>query len=38
MMIPIRVYDNMNNGKFENFNFEYGFKLTFVCDAEKLQF
>jgi len=29
-MIPIKVYDNMNNENFENFNFEYGFKLMFV--------
>jgi len=27
MMIPIIVYDNMNNLKIDNVNFEYGFKL-----------
>jgi hypothetical protein len=28
MMIPIKVYDNMNNIKINNVNFEYGFKFT----------
>ncbi len=30
MMIPIIVYDNMNNNKIDNVNFEYGFKF-YVC-------
>jgi hypothetical protein len=29
-MIPIKVYDNMNNYKIKNVNFEYGFKF-YVC-------
>ncbi len=29
-MIPIEVYDNMNNKKFDNINFEYGFKF-YIC-------
>jgi hypothetical protein len=37
MMIPIKVYDNMNNLKINNVNFEYGFKFTFVCNQKKLQ-
>ncbi len=27
MMIPIKIYDNMNILKIENVNFEYGFKF-----------
>jgi hypothetical protein len=34
-MIPINVYDNMNNLKFDNVNFEYGFKL-YICMNPKL--
>jgi len=30
MMIPIKVYDNMNNKKIDNVDFEYGFKF-YVC-------
>jgi hypothetical protein len=30
MMIPIKVYDNMNNIKINNVNFEYGFKF-YIC-------
>jgi hypothetical protein len=30
MMIPIKVYDNMNNSKIDNVNFEYGLKF-YVC-------
>ncbi len=30
MMIPIKVYDNMNNYNFDNVNFEYGFKF-YIC-------
>jgi hypothetical protein len=30
MMIPIKVYDNMNNLKIDNVNFEYGFKF-YIC-------
>ncbi len=29
-MIPIKVYDNMNNSKIDNVNFEYGFKF-YIC-------
>jgi len=29
-MIPIKVYDNMNNLKIDNVNFEYGFKF-YIC-------
>jgi len=29
-MIPIKVYDNMNNLKIYNVNFEYGFKF-YIC-------
>jgi hypothetical protein len=34
MMIPIKVYDNMNNWKFDNVNFAYGFKF-YVCMLSK---
>jgi len=34
MMIPIKFYDNMNNYKFHNVNFEYGFKFAFVCNPK----
>jgi hypothetical protein len=30
MMIPMKFYDNTNNEKSENVNFEYGFKF-YVC-------
>jgi hypothetical protein len=30
MMIPIKVYDNINNIFFDNVNFEYGFKF-YIC-------
>jgi hypothetical protein len=30
MMIPIKVYDNMNNVKLNNVNFEYGLKF-YIC-------
>jgi hypothetical protein len=30
MMIMIKIYDNMNNSKIDNVNFEYGFKF-YVC-------
>jgi hypothetical protein len=30
MMILIKVYDNMNNLKIDNVNFEYGFKF-YIC-------
>jgi len=30
MMIPIKVYDNMNNLEIDNVNFEYGFKV-YIC-------
>jgi hypothetical protein len=30
MMIPIKVYDNMNKFLINNVNFEYGFKF-YVC-------
>jgi hypothetical protein len=29
-MILIKVYDNMNNLKIDNVNFEYGFKF-YIC-------
>jgi hypothetical protein len=29
-MIPIKVYDNINNLKIDNLNFEYGFKFD-IC-------
>ncbi len=29
-MIIIKVYDNMNNLKIDNVNFEYGFKF-YIC-------
>jgi hypothetical protein len=29
-MIPIKVYDNKKNKKFDNVNFEYGFKF-YIC-------
>jgi hypothetical protein len=29
-MVSISVYDNMNNSKNENANFEYGFKF-YIC-------
>ncbi len=29
-MISIKVYDNMNNYKIDNVNFEYGFKF-YIC-------
>jgi hypothetical protein len=37
MMFPIKVYDNMNNLKLDNVNFEYGLNFTLVCNLEKLQ-
>jgi hypothetical protein len=37
MMIPIKIYDNMNNSKIDNVNFEYGLKFYVVCSPEKLQ-
>jgi hypothetical protein len=30
MIIPIKVYDNMNNWNFDIVNFEYGFKF-YIC-------
>jgi hypothetical protein len=30
MMILIKVYDTMNNWKFDNVNFEYDFKF-YIC-------
>jgi hypothetical protein len=30
MMIPIKIYDNMNKFLINNVNFEYGFKF-YVC-------
>jgi hypothetical protein len=30
MMIFIKAYDNMNNWKINNVNFEYGFKF-YIC-------
>jgi hypothetical protein len=33
-MIPIKVYDNMNNWKIDNVNFEYALNSTFVCNLE----
>jgi hypothetical protein len=33
-MIPIKVYDNMNNSKFDNVNFEYGFEF-YICMLSK---
>ncbi len=35
MMIPIKVYDNMNNYKFDNVNFEYGFKF-YICMQSRI--
>jgi hypothetical protein len=29
-MIPIKVYDNMNNLKIDNVHLEYGFKF-YIC-------
>jgi hypothetical protein len=29
-MIPIKIYDNMNNLKIDNVNFEYGVKF-YIC-------
>jgi len=29
-MIPIKIYDKMNNLKVDNVNFEYGFKF-YTC-------
>ncbi len=37
MMILIKVYDNMNNLKIDNVNFECGFNFIFVCNPKKLQ-
>ncbi len=36
-MISIKVYDNMNNWKIENINFEYGFKFYVCMYPNKLQ-
>jgi hypothetical protein len=36
-MIPIKVYDSMNNSNFDNVNFYYVFKFTFVCNPKELQ-
>jgi len=33
-MVLIKVYDNMNNQKIDNVNFEYGFKF-YVCMQSK---
>jgi hypothetical protein len=33
-MIPIEVYDNVDNLKIDNVNFEYGFKF-YVCMQSK---
>jgi len=30
MMIPIKIYEKMNNLKVANVNFEYGFKF-YIC-------
>jgi hypothetical protein len=30
MMIPIKVYDNIEHSKIDNVNFEYGFKF-YIC-------
>jgi hypothetical protein len=30
-MIPIKLYDNMNNLKINNVNSEYDFKFFYVC-------
>jgi hypothetical protein len=30
MMISIKIYDNTNDEKFDNVNFEYGFKF-YIC-------
>jgi hypothetical protein len=30
MMVPTKVYENMNNLKIDNVNFEYGFKF-YIC-------
>jgi hypothetical protein len=30
MMMPIKVYDNMNYKKIDNVNFEYGFKILLL--------
>ncbi len=30
MMIPIKIYDNMNNKKIDHVNFECGFRF-YVC-------
>jgi hypothetical protein len=35
MMIPIEVYNNMNNLKFDNVNFEFGFKF-YICTESKI--
>jgi hypothetical protein len=35
MMIPIKVYDNINNLKIDNV--KYDFNFMFVCNLEKLQ-
>jgi hypothetical protein len=34
MVIPIKAYNNMNNFEFDNVNFEYGFKFSFVCNPK----
>jgi len=30
MMVPIKIYDNMNNLKIDNLNFEYDLKF-YIC-------
>ncbi len=35
MVIPIKVYDNMNNSKTNNVNFEYDFKF-YICMESKM--
>jgi hypothetical protein len=37
MMIPIKIYDNMNNLKIDNVNLNMALNFTFVCNTKKLQ-
>jgi hypothetical protein len=34
VMIPIKVYDNMNNWKIDNGDFDHALNFTFVCNLE----
>jgi hypothetical protein len=36
MMIPIKIYDNMNNLKIDNVNLNMALNFTFVCNTKKI--